>query len=143
MDKYVFAASALRLNESVPLLRIEPLHSAARHFQISKLTSNDSVAKVRCQFLPLRRRDRIPCCRGSQRDGRAHEVAFADLDAAVAQNVIGGRVMEIEVRQAKIQQQDLSGEFTLGAAGELDRDLLVLRAVDLGRLQALDEIDRP
>ena len=47
MDKHVLSASALRLNKSVPFLRIEPLHSAASHFEISKLIINDSVAKVR------------------------------------------------------------------------------------------------
>jgi hypothetical protein len=36
----------------------------------------------------------------------------------------------------------LSGEFALGAAGEFNRNLFVLRAIDLRRLQSLDEIDR-
>src|ERR1700674_5445912 len=58
MDKHVLSASALRLNKSVPFLRIEPLHSAACHVQVSKLTVNDGVAKVRCQSLPPRHPDR-------------------------------------------------------------------------------------
>jgi hypothetical protein len=36
----------------------------------------------------------------------------------MAQDVVGGRVMKIEVRQAEIQQQGLPGEFALGAAGK-------------------------
>ena len=44
-----------------------------------------------------RRPDPIPCRRGSQRDGGAHKVALADLDTAMAQNIVGGRVMKIEV----------------------------------------------
>jgi hypothetical protein len=46
MDKHVFSASALRLNKSVPFLRIESLHRAACHFRLSRLTINDNVAKV-------------------------------------------------------------------------------------------------
>jgi hypothetical protein len=33
-----------------------------------------------------------------KRHWRAHEVALTDLDTAVAQNIVGGRVMKIEVR---------------------------------------------
>jgi len=47
MDKHVLSASALRLNKPVPFLRIEPLHGAASHFEVSKLIVNDSIAKVR------------------------------------------------------------------------------------------------
>jgi hypothetical protein len=32
MDEDIFSAPSLRLNKSVPLLRIEPLHAAARHY---------------------------------------------------------------------------------------------------------------
>jgi hypothetical protein len=31
MDEYIFASTALRLNEAVTLGRIEPLHCSARH----------------------------------------------------------------------------------------------------------------
>src|SRR5205807_8030390 len=71
---------------------------------------------------------------------RPHEVALAELDAAVAQDVVGGGAVEIEVRQDVVQQQPLSGELALVGA-ELDRDLLVLGAVDLRRLEALDVVD--
>src|SRR5258708_10499984 len=115
MDKHVFSASALRLNKSVPFLRIEPLHSAACHCQISKLTIKDSVPNVRCQFLPPRRTDRLPCRRGSQRDRRAHKVAFADLDTAVAQEIVGGRVMYMEISEAAVRQQACTAEVCVGA----------------------------
>jgi hypothetical protein len=45
MDKHVLSTSAFGLNKSVPFLRIEPLHGAARHFQTSKLTIDDGVVK--------------------------------------------------------------------------------------------------
>src|SRR5262245_49759791 len=75
-----------------------------------------------------------------QRDRLAHEVALAELEAAVAQDVVGGGAVEIEVRQDEIEQQRLAGELALVAA-ELERDVLVLGAVDLRRLEALAEVD--
>ena len=72
---------------------------------------------------------------------RAHEVALAELDAAMAQDVVGRGAVEIEVRQRVVEQQRLPRELALGAAREGDLDLLVLAAVDLRRLQALDELD--
>jgi hypothetical protein len=39
-------------------------------------------------------RDLQPLC---ERDRRAHEVAFSNFDAGATQNVVGGRVMKIEV----------------------------------------------
>src|SRR3954470_4022597 len=75
-----------------------------------------------------------------QRHRLAHEVALAELDAAVAQDVVGGGAVEIEVRQDEVEQQRLPGELALVAA-ELERDVLVLGAVDLRRLEALAEVD--
>jgi hypothetical protein len=37
MNEYVLASAALRLNETITFLRIEPLHRAARHRLISQL----------------------------------------------------------------------------------------------------------
>ena len=42
---------------------------------------------------------------------RAHEVALADLDAALPDDVVGGRDVEIEVRQAVADEQALAGEL--------------------------------
>src|SRR5882757_6986519 len=72
---------------------------------------------------------------------RAHEVALAELDPAMAQDVVGGGAVEIEVRQRVAEQQRLPRELAHGAAREGDLDLLVLAAVDLRRLEALDELD--
>jgi len=49
--------------------------------------------------------------------------------------------MEIEVRQRISEQQRLPGEVAGGAARERDLNRLVFGAVDLRRLEALDEID--
>ena len=71
---------------------------------------------------------------------RSHEVPLAELDATLTQDVVGGRGMKIEVRQAEVQQQRLPGELAL-AARKFHRDLLVLAAIDLRRLDRLDEFD--
>src|SRR5262245_64607539 len=75
-----------------------------------------------------------------QRHRRAHEVALAELDAGVAQDVVGGGAVEIEIRQDEVEQQRLSGELALVGA-ELERDVLVLGAVDLRRLEGLAEVN--
>src|SRR5262249_41627538 len=66
-----------------------------------------------------------------QRDRRAHEIALAELDPAVAQDVVGGGAVEIEVRQRVGEQQRLAGELARRPARERDLDRLVLAAVDL------------
>src|SRR5438876_5010826 len=78
---------------------------------------------------------------GSHAYGRPHEVALANVDPAMAQDVVGGGAVEIEVWQHVVQQESLPGELALVGA-ELERDLLVLGAVDLRRLEALDVVDR-
>src|SRR5215813_8422797 len=78
--------------------------------------------------------------RALQSDRCAHEIALAELDAAVAQDVVGGGAVEIEVRQDEIEQQSLPGELALVVA-ELERDVLVLGAVDLRRFEALAEVN--
>src|SRR4029078_10822648 len=59
----------------------------------------------------------------------------------MAQDVVGGGAVEIEVRQRVAEQQRLPRELAYGAAREGDLDLLVLAAVELRRLEALDELD--
>jgi len=71
---------------------------------------------------------------------RSHEIALAELDAAMAQDVVGGGGVKIEIRQTEIQQERLSLELALSAR-EFDNDLLVLSTVDLNWLEALDEIN--
>src|SRR5215471_12252675 len=78
----------------------------------------------------------------SKRDRRAHEIALAELDAAMAQDVVGGGAVEIEIGQRAGEQQRLTGELARRPARERDLDLLVLAAVDLRGLEALEEIDR-
>src|SRR5438552_14811303 len=74
-------------------------------------------------------------------DRLAHEVALAELDPAMAQDVVGGRAVEIEVRQDEVEQKRLPRELALVRA-KLERDLLVLGAVDLRRLESLHVVDR-
>src|SRR5262249_17573127 len=69
--------------------------------------------------------------RALKRDRRAHEIALAELDPALAQDVVGGRAVEIEVRQRVGEQQRLAGELARRPARERDLDRLVLAAVDL------------
>jgi len=64
------------------------------------------------------------------------EIAFPDLDAAVAQDCVRGRAMEIEVRQGEVQQILLSRELQRVAA-DAEHDLAVLAAVDLLGLEGL------
>src|ERR1700757_3121913 len=78
----------------------------------------------------------------SKRDWRAHEIALAELDPALAQDVVGGGAVEIEIRQRVGEQQRLAGELARRPARERDLDRLVLAAVDLRGLEAFEEIDR-
>src|SRR5262245_34265996 len=78
------------------------------------------------------------CCTDStqqacalQRDRRAHEIALAELNPALAQDVVGGGAVEIEIRQRVGEQQRLAGELARRSARERDLDRLVLAAVDL------------
>src|SRR5258708_25205609 len=50
MDEHVLPA-CLRLNESVTLLRVEPLHRPERHVSISELRIEDSPRAPKCQSL--------------------------------------------------------------------------------------------
>jgi hypothetical protein len=65
---------------------------------------------------------------------RVHEIALGELDAAMAQDVIRRCAVEIEIRRDEILQQPVPRKFALVGA-KLDGDILVLRAVDLGRLE--------
>src|SRR6266404_8901434 len=82
------------------------------------------------------------CWCTSERDWRAHEIALAELDPALAQDVVGGGAVEIEIRQRVGEQQRLADELARRSARERDLDRLVLAAVDLRGLQAFEEIDR-
>src|SRR5258708_1428837 len=76
----------------------------------------------------------------SQIHRRSNEVPVAELDAAVAQDVVGGGAVKIEIRQDMIEQQSLPAELALAGA-HFEGDLLVLGTVDLARLEALDVVD--
>src|SRR5205823_11552786 len=78
---------------------------------------------------------------GELRRRRAHEIALADLDAALADDVVGGGGVEIEVRQGVAEQQALAGELADLPAREGDLDFLALGAVDLALLHTLEILD--
>src|SRR5262245_20561823 len=71
--------------------------------------------------------------------GRADVVALADLDAVVAQDVVGGGDVEIEVRQRMPEQVLLAVELDLAAA-HLHHHLALLGAVYLADPHGLHEI---
>src|ERR1700733_112512 len=58
----------------------------------------------------------------------AHEVALADLDAAPAKNVVGGRQMKIEIWHGEMEQIVGAGKLQFVLAGG-DYDLAGLRAL--------------
>src|SRR5580700_9097659 len=62
---------------------------------------------------------------------RAHEVAFADLDAASAQDVVGRGQMKIKVRHGEMEQVVGAGELQFVGAGGND---------DLPRFAALHRL---
>src|SRR6266705_4390587 len=68
-------------------------------------------------------------------------ILLADFHAAMAQDVVGGGDVEKEIRKREVQQVGLALEVQDPAAARLDRDVAVLRAVDLGRLEFLAEGD--
>src|ERR1700675_3856996 len=72
---------------------------------------------------------------------RAHEIALADLDTALADDVVGGGGVEIEIRQRVAEQQALPGELADLPARKGDLDLLAFGAVDLALLHALEIFD--
>src|SRR5690242_19110321 len=67
----------------------------------------------------------------------ADEVALADLEADMAQDRVGGRAVEIEIRHGEVQQIGFALECHRVAA-ELERDLASFAAVDLIALELRD-----
>src|SRR5882757_1616273 len=72
---------------------------------------------------------------------RAHEIALADLDAALANDVVGGGGVEIEVRQAAAEQQALPGEVHDVAVRRGELDLLGVGAVNVALADGLQKRD--
>ena len=72
------------------------------------------------EFDPRAIRRVVVSCPRSERDGRPHEVALAELDPAMTQDVVSGGAMEIEIRQRIPEQQRLSGKVAGRAARERD-----------------------
>src|SRR3954464_918478 len=72
---------------------------------------------------------------------RAEEIALADLDASVAQKTVGGRGVEIEVRQRERAQELLAlhGDGLVGAGRE--GDILGVGAFELLRLERFHVVD--
>src|SRR5439155_19617733 len=72
--------------------------------------------------------------------GITQVVALADLDAVVAQDVVGGRDMKIKIRHC-MAEQELHAFVAGFLVAALDHDFLVLGAVDLPRRHGLDKGD--
>src|SRR6185312_779136 len=62
----------------------------------------------------------------------AHEVELAQRHAALAQNVVGGGRVEMEVRQGEGPQAPFGGEHPVVLAGDAEGHILALPAIDLG-----------
>ena len=89
---------------------------------------------------PQQRRHSIAYSQALSR--RPQKILLGKVDTGVAQDVIGGRDMKKELRDAERQQYRFSGEFLLGAVLESEGDFLVGCGFDLGARQALHKIDR-
>src|SRR6187455_1442906 len=85
---------------------------------------------------------RMPPARGRP-SVRAHVVFLADVDAVVAQQRVGGRDVEEELRQAVIQQVGLAANAALLRRARSQEDRPVFTAVEAGRIDAVDEGERP
>src|ERR1700721_760147 len=72
---------------------------------------------------------------------RAQEVALADLDPAVPQNIVRGGGVEEQIWQAEMQQVRAALERHLALPGH-PRDVAGLCAFDLRRREILDERQR-
>src|SRR5260221_12120327 len=68
-------------------------------------------------------------------------IALAEVDAALAQDPVGRRVVEIEIRQGESEEVVLPAELARLAA-DRDADLARLGAVDLRRLEGMEKICR-
>src|SRR6185437_16975890 len=86
--------------------------------------------------------DVAPVPIGQPRSARhlAHEVALAELDAVMAQDVVSGRGVEIEVRQSVVIEEDPGFERAIVRA-ELHGDAALFFPVDLRGVEALQEVD--
>src|SRR6478736_1286279 len=73
---------------------------------------------------------------------RPQKILLGNIDTSMAQDVVGGRDMKEELRNAERQQQRFAGEHSLGAVLESESNFLVGCSVDIGTWQALHEIDR-
>src|SRR5262245_60552712 len=78
------------------------------------------------------------CITALMTSGGSEVVALAHVEAVVAQDVVGGGDVEVEVRDRASQQELHAAELRV-VAGHLDRQLLVLGAVDLLGLEGLEE----
>src|SRR6202166_4042362 len=73
--------------------------------------------------------------------GRAHEIAFAELDAIVAQDRVGGRGVKEEIGQRKTDKVILTFEAARLVA-QRDRDVALFRTVDLAGFELFDMVER-
>src|SRR6185437_398288 len=70
----------------------------------------------------------------------AHEVALAEFDAVMAQDVVSGRDMEIEVRQSMVIEENIGLEGTV-IRTKLHGHAALFLAIDLRGIESLQEVD--
>src|SRR5205085_11897275 len=73
----------------------------------------------------------------------SEEIALADLDTGMTQDVVGGGGVEIEVRQHEMDEELLTLERERLLRADRERDVLLGRRVDVGGLDALHVVERP
>src|SRR5262245_37858821 len=71
------------------------------------------------------------------------KIPFADLDAVMAQNAVGDRGVEIEIREREARQELLALQRELVVRPGREGDVARVRAVELRRLVSLHIVDRP
>src|SRR5262245_56716617 len=76
-----------------------------------------------------------------ERNG-AQKISLANLDAAVAQDRVGCRAMEIDVGQHKVIEVVVALHLALVRGTKRERDLAVAPGIDLLRIHGLDERNR-
>src|SRR5690606_23689575 len=81
-----------------------------------------------------------PCWRGLL--DLAEQIAFADLDAVVAKNAVGGSEVEIQIGHDHHLHEAEAGEGEVVTAREVELDGVVFTVIDLFRLEAVNVIER-
>jgi hypothetical protein len=78
------------------------------------------------------------CLHRAGSSGLAHEIALADLDAVMAQDVVRGGGMKVEIRQRKMAEELLPLQRHGLVWADRKRDLTAVGALELCGLEAAD-----